>query len=72
MFDSIKATVSGDDSEEREESGENSHSEWGSRTGPDTLPPGSDATVTGVSASSAQLLSEGEGRFGEEDRKSVV
>ena len=66
MFDSIKATVSGDDSEEREESGENSHSEWGSRTGPDTLPPGSDATVTGVSASSAQLLSEGEGRFGEE------
>jgi hypothetical protein len=78
MFDSPKATARrGDDgvkydpdddpdSEERAESGEDSRSEWGSRTGPATLPDGVDATVTNVSASSAQLLSGGEGRFGEE------
>ena len=78
MFDSPKATARrGDDgvkydpdddpdSEERAESGEDSRSEWGSRTGPATLPDGVDATVTNVSASSVQLLSGGEGRFGEE------
>ena len=39
---------------------------WGERGGPTELPPDADATVTRVSASSAQLLSGGEGRFGEE------
>jgi len=46
-----------------EESDEDLRTVWGSRTGPDTLPSGADATVTSVSASSAQLLSHG-GRFG--------
>ena len=45
------------------ESDEDLRTVWGSRTGPDTLPSGADATVTSVSASSAQLLSHG-GRFG--------
>ena len=45
------------------ESDEDLRTVWGSRTGPDTLPSEADATVTSVSASSAQLLSHG-GRFG--------
>jgi hypothetical protein len=72
MFESIKAKVSGDDGEaidpdEIDDEGENEDSaEWGTRSGLDVVPRGSDATVTAVSASSAQLLSGGEGRFGEE------
>jgi hypothetical protein len=67
LVDSITTRFTNDvPDEERDESGEDGRSEWGSRTGPATLPDGVDATVTAVSASSSQLLSGGEGRFGEE------
>jgi hypothetical protein len=71
MFESIKAKVSGEetidpDELDGDESEDNQGTEWGTRSGLDVVPRGSDATVTAVSASSAQLLSGGEGRFGEE------
>ena len=74
MFNTLKAKVAGGDSIEDETDGENNDETggtaseagagtWGERPGPDTLPAGYDASVTAVSASSAQLLSEG-GRVG--------